>query len=31
MEEMCFHYKDGHILDQIKSMIWGFSSLFDED
>ena len=31
MKEMCLHYKDGQILDQIKSMIWGFSRLFEED
>jgi hypothetical protein len=31
MNEKCFHYKDGQILDQIKSMIWGFISLFAED
>jgi hypothetical protein len=31
MNEMCFHYNDGQILGQIKSMIWGFSSLLDED
>jgi len=31
MKEMCLYYKDGQILDQIRSMSWGFSSLFDED
>jgi hypothetical protein len=30
MTEKCFHYKDGHILDHIKSVLGVFSSLIYE-